>query len=117
MKPTKREKTYIQIADDWYLSTDGLSFLLLKRRVITDPAKAKKDNIGKATYETMGYFSSLSSLAAGLVRYMSMEVLAKGGAATLKDYVKQLDERIDAIKQLDMALVERIKQQMGVCNE
>ena len=112
-----KKEECIPIIDDWYLGTDGMSFLLLKRRVITDTTKAKAHNIGKDTYTTLGYYPTLEAVAGGLHRYMSMEVLASGCASTLEEYVAKLNERISKIKQLNAAMVERVKQQMGVGNE
>ena len=112
-----KQDNYIPIIDDWYLGTDGMSFLLLKRRVITDASKAKAHNIGKDTYITLGYYPTLDAVAGGLHRYISMEVLASGCASTLEEYVEKLNERISGIKQLNAAMVERVKQQMGVSNE
>lgn len=112
-----KENVYIPIVDDWYLGTDGMSFLLLKRRVISDTTKAKAHNIGKDSYVTMGYYPTLGAVAGGLHRYVSMEVLASGAFATLEEYIAKLDDRIAGIKRLDATMVDRVKKQMGVSDE
>ena len=103
-----KQDNYIPIIDDWYLGTDGMSFLLLKLRVITDASKAKAHNIGKDTYITLGYYPTLDAVAGGLHRYMSMEVLASGCASTLEEYIEKLKEvqrTLDSVKEdLDRAI-------------
>ena len=108
---------YIPIAGNWYLGTDGVSFLLVRRRVIQDVAKAKKENIGKAQFETVGYYPTLSGVAKGLHRYLSMEELANSGAATLEQYVLELKKRIEGVQKLDEAMTGLLKARMGVSDE
>lgn len=105
---------YIPITGDWFLGTDGMSFLLLKRRVVADAKHAKAHNIGKERYDTMGYYPSLGAVAAGLHRYVSIEVLINSGARTLEEYVEKVDEQISSIKRLDDMMVEKLKERMGV---
>ena len=114
MKTLKRQADYIQLVDDWFIGTDGKNIILLKRRVITNAARANSNNLGKETFDTIGYYSSLSGLASGMLRYLSMDVLESGGASTLIDYVKKLDSKLDEIKKLDKELLRRVKEQMGV---
>ena len=114
MKTSKRQADYIQLVDNWFIGTDGKNIILLKRRVVTDTTKANANNLGKETFETIGYYSSLSGLASGLLRYLSMDVLEHGGASTLIDYVKKLDSKLEEIKKLDEKLLCRVKEQMGI---
>lgn len=107
----------IPITGDWYLGTDGMSLLLLKRRVVTAEKAKKIENVGKEKYITFGYYSSLTSLAAGLHRYLSIEVLMNDGAKTLDEYVGKLDERIQRIAKLDETMVKSLAQRIGVCHE
>lgn len=113
-----KENTRIPIIEDWYLGTDGMSFLLLRRRVVgTTQKHTKADNIGKEQFDTMGYYPTLGSIAAGLHRYLSIEVLMRGGISTLEEYVAKLNDRISGIKRLDETMVNRLREQMGVANE
>lgn len=111
------EDNKISIMGDWYLGTDGLSFVLLKKRVIQDSRKAKQENIGKEQFDTMGYYATLGSLAAGLHRYMSMEALMKSNVSTLEDYIAELDKLIGQVRELDQSMVDRLRKQMGADNE
>jgi hypothetical protein len=107
----------IPITGDWYLGTDGMSLLLLKRQVVSAEKARKKENVGKENYITFGYYSSLKSLAAGLHRYLSIDVLMNDGPKTLEDFVEKLDERIQRITKLDEAMVRSLTQRIGASNE
>lgn len=106
----KREH-YIPVVDDWYLGTDGVSFILFRKKVTTDPG-AKHH--GEERYEPMGYYASLGSVCAGLHRYLSMEVLARGGASSLEEYVRELSREIGRVNRLDESMINMLKEQMGV---
>ena len=108
---------YIQITGDWYLGTDGMSFTLLKRRVVQDNPRAKKENVGQERYETMGYYATLGGVAGGLHRYLSLDVLNSGAVTTLDEFVAELKERIAGVKRLDEELVRQLARQMGVHDE
>lgn len=108
---------YVPLTGNWYLGTDGMSFMLIRKRVIADAARAKKENIGKAQYETVGYYPTLSAVAAGLHRYLSMEVLDNNNFQTLTEYVNELKKRIESVEQLDGALIGLLKSRMGVSDE
>ena len=105
---------YIQIVDDWYLGTDGVSFVLYKKSVVSDPKKAHAKSLGEERYEPMGYYATLGSVCSGLHRYLSMEVLARGGASSLEEYVKELSGIIDRATRLDESMVDKLREQMGV---
>jgi hypothetical protein len=109
----KREH-YIPVVDDWYLGTDGISFTLLKKKVVADAEKAKEKNIGKERYDVMGYYATLGSFCAGLHRYLSMEVLARGGAPTLEAYVAELSKMVDRVHHIDASVIEMLQKKMGV---
>ena len=117
MKTSKRQADYIQLVDNWFIGTDGKNIILLKRRVVANTARANANNLGKVTFDTIGYYSSLSGLASGLLRYLAMDVLEQGGASTLIDYIKKLDSKLEEIKKLDKELLCRVKEQMGVSDE
>ena len=109
-----KHNDYIPITGDWYLGTDGMSFLLIKRRLTKDTKSTKAENVGKERYDVLGYYATLGSVAAGLHRYLSMDVLMNSSASTLEEYVAELNERISGIKKLDETMVKRLAEQMGV---
>jgi len=112
-----RKDNVIPITGDWYLGTDGMSLLLLKRQVVSAEKAKRKENVGRENYVTFGYYSSLKSLAAGLHRYLSIDVLMTDGPKTLEDFVGKLDERIQKIAKLDEAMVRSLTQRIGASNE
>lgn len=106
-----KSEHYIPVVDDWYLGTDGISFVLFRKKITTDPNAKHR---GAERYEPMGYYASLGSVCVGLHRYLSMEVLAKGGATCLEEYVRELSEEIGRVNRLDESMVDMLKEQMGV---
>ena len=112
----EKEK-HIPIVGDWYVGTDGMSFVLQKKRIVQAGKQVKEENVGQERFEPMGYYASLGSLAAGLHRYLSMDVLISGCATTLEEFVQELRERIAGIQRLDESLLHQMEQQMGVQNE
>ena len=112
-----KQSKFLPLTGEWYLGTDGWSFLLIRGRVIQNTRRAKKENIGTVQYETVGYYPTLSAVAAGLQRYLSMEVLEDGNASTLMQYIGELKERIESVEKLDEALLGLLKSRMGVSDE
>ena len=111
-----KNRNYLQITGNWYTGSDGMSFLLVKKKQIQDKTKAKKENLGVDRYDVVGYYATLGALAAGLYRYLSMEEMMNCNAKNLEEYIKSLDQRISRIKELDAAFVDKIKKQIQTAN-
>ena len=111
------DERYIPLAGDYYVGTDGFSFLLVRRKTIQASAKTKKENIGKARFDTVGYYATLSGLVAGLHRHLSMDVLEESSASTLEEYVAELDARLKRVDALEKSMIKSLQKQMGVQDE
>ena len=104
----------VHIAGIQYYYTPVLFCLLIKRRLTKDTKSTKAENVGKERYDVLGYYATLGSVAAGLHRYLSMDVLMNSSAGSLEEYIAELNERISGIKKLDETMVKRLAEQMGV---
>lgn len=83
----KEKLILIHILDDYYFSTDGTQYVLVKR-VVRNKRKSEE------TYEdeeTLGYFSTLSGLCKKLARNYLSDITQSEKIETIKDYLREYD--------------------------
>lgn len=97
----------IHLCGDYYFDSDGVrNFTLHKKGTVgnkpVNGKQPKEENIGKTTYETLGYYSTLDSLLQGLVRKASLEIASIPGVKSIQDVSDRLSALVD---QLSFALI------------
>ena len=113
MKTLKREITCFHLVDNWFIATDSLNIILLKRRIATNAARANAHNLGCETLEPVGYYSSIISLAYGLLMFLSKDEQQAIGPSTVIDCAQKLLNRFDEIEQLEEKLFCLLKERLG----
>ena len=112
-----KQPIYVPLTGSWYMSTDGMSFTLVKRRVVQEGVRTKNENIGQDRYDVMGYYGTLKGLIEGMYRYLSLEVLAETGARSFKEYIDELQERISQVQAVDAALLAYLERRLETEHE
>lgn len=111
---TKDQTKMVHLTDDWYLGTDGLSFVLLKQREVRAGRQTKQENIGSFRYDTMGYYATLQGVVSGLYRYMSMDVLMQTKASELIGFIEELDAKIERVDAVHKEMLEKLKERLEI---
>ena len=82
---------------EFQVSTDSMQYIVSKKKTIKESRLTKKENIGKETLETVGYYSTLKGSLKGIGNQIMLD---NDNLQDILNKLAELNKSIDAMTKL-----------------
>lgn len=82
---------------EFQVSTDSMQYIVSKKKTIKESRLTKKENIGKETLETVGYYSTLKGALKGIGNQIMLD---NDNLQDILSKLTELNKSIDAMTKL-----------------
>jgi len=82
---------------EFQVSTDSMQYIVSKKKTIKESRLTKKENIGKETLETVGYYSTLKGALKGIGNQIMLD---NDNLQDILNKLAELNKSIDAMTKL-----------------
>lgn len=105
----------LHIIGDYYLGADRYCLILYKRGEVSGEGskKAKPENIGKETYNAIGYYTGLKSVMKGLSKRYLYDAINSDDVNDFKDLIQRMADLIDGVERIEESYQKLLEDRMG----